>query len=112
MPAHKRLNVVEFIVVVAFIAILASILFPMFERAKQRAAQEAGETAAPQPAPTPDGLLNTIEVSDVSEDARSERSKPENYLAPLGAVVPLAVVGAAALVLFLRFRRRRRRRAH
>lgn len=111
MPARRQPTLIEILIVVSIMGILAAIIIPAIVQARQPAAESSAEQESKGPPPTPDGLLNTIEVSELSERADTERFRPEDLLKPLAPLIPVLVVFFVGIVLFAKLRRRLGRRA-
>ena len=111
MPRRARMSPTEFLVLMAIVGILISILIPNLKQARERelaARRQAVETRAADSREV-DGQLNTIEVSEVSQNARHR--PPEEFVAPLARLVPVAA-GVFFVVFFLsRLRRQTSRRS-
>ena len=101
MPARKQMNMVEMMIVMAIVGIIAAIVLPNLKQAKQRA--QAARNGPAQQAVEPDGQLNTIEVSELSETA--DRGSPDQWGRALAPLFPLAFIAAIIVAIFVAMRR-------
>ncbi|MBN1459159.1 MAG: hypothetical protein JXA57_06455 [Armatimonadetes bacterium] len=111
MPRRARMTPTEFLVLMAIVGILISILIPNLKQARQRELAARRHAVQPTAADSRDvdGQLNTIEVSEVSQNARHR--PPEQFIAPFARLLPLAA-GVFFVIFFLsRLRRQMSRRS-
>jgi len=110
MPARQRMTLIEFLIVMAIFGILAAIAIPAMEQARQRArAARSGAGQAPAfTAVSPDGQLNTIEVSELARDG--DRARPEQFIGVVIGLVPVVVGVAIIYAIVSRLKRQMARR--
>lgn len=107
MPRRQKLTLVELLIIIAILGILAAIVMPAFQQARQRSLASRGRVnqsydMAQQPSGA-DGQLNTIEVSELSQSR--EGRGPAQHLGALFAVLPILVAAAVMVIIFGRLRR-------
>jgi competence protein ComGC len=113
MPARQKPTIVEIMIMVAILGILAAIVIPGLEQAKRRA-HSSGPRVAPsnrmadQPSAS-DGQLNTIEVSELSENTQQPR--PEQYIGVVVGLIPLVISVLVVWFILNRLRQQMSRRA-
>jgi len=113
MPARQKPTIVEIMIMVAILGILASIVIPGLEQAKRRA-HSSGPRVAPtsrvadQPSAS-DGQLNTIEVSELSQN--TEQPRPEQYIGVVVGLIPIVISVLVVWFILSRFRRQMSRGA-
>ena len=113
MPARQKPTLVEIMIMVAILGILAAIVIPAMEQAKRRA-QTAGRRAAQsgpvaQQPSSADGQLNTIEVSELSQN--TERERPEQYIGVVVGLIPIVISVLVVWFILNRLRQQMSRRA-
>ena len=113
MPARQKPNLIEIMVMVAILGILAAIVIPGLEQAKQRARSSARPSdrsghAAQEPSAV-DGQLNTIEVSELSQT--DQQPRPEQYIGAFRHFIPLIVLALSIWFVLSRLRRQMSGRA-
>jgi type II secretory pathway pseudopilin PulG len=113
MPARQKPTLVEIMIMVAILGILASIVLPALEQAKRRA-QSAGRQAtqgghAALDPSAADGQLNTIEVSELSQNEQQPR--PEQYVGVFTNLIPIIISVLVVWFMLTRFRQQMSRRA-
>ena len=103
MPRHRPMTMVEWLIAMAILGILASIVLPSLQQASRRT---QGRTAAGAPAePTPpDGQLNVIEPPEASEISGGAASDQDGRA--LGPALWIALAVVTAFVMFRRIQRR------
>ena len=101
MRPRKQMSMVEMMIVMAIIGIVAAIVLPSLKQAKERA--QAARNAPAQQSVEPDGQLNTIEVSELSETA--DRGSPDQWGPALAPLFPLAFIAAIIVIIFVAMRR-------
>ncbi len=107
MPRRQKPTLVEFLIIVAILGILAAIVMPALQQARQRSLASRDRVnqsydVAQEPTAA-DGQPNTIEVSELSQSRES--SGPAEHLGALFAVFPIIVGAALMLIIFGRLRR-------
>ena len=113
MPARQKPTLIEIMIMVAILGILAAIILPGLEQAKQRA-HSPGRRVAPssrvadQPSAS-DGQLNTIEVSELSENTQQPR--PEQYIGVVAGLIPVVISVLVVWFILNRLRQQMSRRA-
>ncbi|HUU55518.1 MAG TPA: hypothetical protein VMY87_11420 [Armatimonadota bacterium] len=113
MPARQKPTIIEIMIMVAILGILAAIVLPGLEQAKQRA-HSPGPRVAPssriadQPSAV-DGQLNTIEVSELSQSDQEPR--PEQYIGVVVRLIPVVMSVLVVWFILNRFRQQMSRRA-
>ena len=113
MPARQKPTIVEIMIVVAILGILASIVIPGLEQAKRRAHSSGprvtpGSRVADQPSAS-DGQLNTIEVSELSQN--NQQPPPEQYIGVVVNLIPVVISVLVVWFILNRFRQQMSRRA-
>jgi hypothetical protein len=109
MPRRRQMTLIEWMVLMAIVGILAAIVMPSIDQAKRKALAARQEAArAPSPA-SADGLLNTIELSEVADSG--ERSGSEELGGVISALLPIAFAVAVIFVVLAAVRREMSRRA-
>lgn len=112
MPARHKISLIELMIIAAIVGILISIIVPASQQARLRARGRANTALQPPgPSVAPDGQLNTIEVSELSEHA--ERRPGVNWVRMITGVIPALFPAIFAIVVIIRFRKQLARpRAH
>lgn len=113
MSARQKPNLIEIMVMVAILGIVAAIVIPALEQAKQRA-HSAGRPSArsgyvAQEPSAVDGQLNTIEVSELSQN--DQQPRPEQYIGVFGSLIPVIISVLFIWFILSRFRQQMSRRA-
>jgi type II secretory pathway pseudopilin PulG len=105
MSRRGKMTPIEFLILMAIVGILISIILPGLSQARRRelAARRHGVQDPALDSRAADGQLNTIEVSEVAQNEPTQG--PEQYIAPVVRLLPLA---AAAFFVFLVLTRLRR----
>jgi len=111
MPRRAKMTPVEFLIIMAMVGIFISILIPNLTQARRRelAARREAARAPAEDSSAVDGQLNTIEVSEVSQNG--ERRAPEQFIVPLVRLIPLAAAVLFVIVALSRLRRQMPRRS-
>jgi Tfp pilus assembly protein FimT len=111
MPARQKMQPVEVLIVFAILGILMSVAIPAMKQSQRRAQhlQHAARHYAPSRGTSAsDGQLNTIQVSELSQNA--EHRNPLAWVGVLVGFVPIIVSIAVVAVIFSRFRQQMTRR--
>lgn len=105
MPRRARMTPIEFLVLMAIVGILLSIIIPNLTQARRRelAARRHAVQTRTADSREVDGQLNTIEVSEVSQN--TPHRNPEEFLTPFARLVPLAVLVFFVVFVLSRLRR-------
>ena len=112
MPARQKPKIIEIMIMVAILGILAAIVAGM-EQAKQRAHSPGRRVAqgghVGQDPSAADGQLNTIELSELSQNEQQPR--PEQYVGVFTNLIPIIISVLVVWFILSRFRRQMSRRA-
>jgi len=113
MPARQKPTLVEIMIMVAILGILAAIVLPGLEQAKRRAQasgrQSAQSSYAAQQPSAADGQLNTIEISELSQN--NQEPRPEQYVGVFTNLIPIIISVLVVWFILTRLRQQMSRRA-
>ena len=107
MKTRRPMTMIERLIVMAILGILAAIVLPSLQQAKE-SARGSASPAVEEPA-MPDGQLNTIDVSEASGGA--DHTSRQDWGRTIRPVLPMAVILAIILMRLRHLQRQKSRRA-
>jgi hypothetical protein len=107
MPRRQKPSLIELLVIVSILGILAAIVIPAMEQARQRppsSGERVGQAHDVAGGPEGfDGQLNTIEVPELSQGR--DGGSPGRAIGVLIGLVPVILPVVVVLIIFGRVRR-------
>ena len=105
MPARQKMTPVEVMIMLAIFGIVISIALPAMKQAQERqrqTPQAARSSSRPPVAASPNDEINTIEVSDLSQNSR--RGEPGKWVGVVVGLLPIAISIAVVAIIVTRLR--------